>query len=168
MNKWTSVFALMLVALGLTGCLGGGAPKPKYALHLPMEASETLSLPASSLSVHLAQHLRRYTTSPLIYDRATHTVTPYRALVYYAPIDVLLEHLLEAHLSPTVSTPLRLTINEYAIVRDETGASHVQVALVCAGKQVKATTALSEAYTPAEVATAFNLALKAALLQLHL
>ncbi len=112
------VLAFIVVTALFAGC--ASAPKAKYDLVMK-QPSVSVALKASSVSVHMAKHLRAYTASPLIYN-ADGTVEPYRALTYYAPIDILAEKALNNHSTfrfADGTPPLRIEIADFAILSGE-------------------------------------------------
>lgn len=98
---------LLALAILLLGC--ATTPAPKYAVGLP--AGDSITLPAARLELRMAEDLRAYAT-PLILH-ADGTITPCRALAYYAPLELALARALRDATRFTGEGTCRLTVRDF-------------------------------------------------------
>lgn len=116
------LFPLLALAL-LLGC--ATTPAPKYAVGLP--EGTAVALPAARLELRMAEDLRAY-ANPLILH-ADGTVTPCRALAYYAPLELALARALRDATHFTGEGTCRLTVQDFhADLRGPTPLARVTLA----------------------------------------
>lgn len=114
---------LLALAALVLGC--ATTPAPKYAVGLP--AGDPIPLPAARLEVRMAEDLRAY-ANPLILH-ADGTVTPCRALAYYAPLELALARALRDATHFTGKNTCRLTVRDFhADLRGPTPLARVTLA----------------------------------------
>lgn len=96
----------LLALVILLGC--ATTPTPKYAVGLP--ATEPIAVPAARLELRMSEDLRAY-ANPLILH-SDGTVTPCRALSYYAPVELALARALRDVSCFDGADTLRLTVRD--------------------------------------------------------
>lgn len=117
------LFFLLAFSALFLGC--ATTPTPKYAVGLP--AGDTITLPAARLELRMAEDLRAY-ANPLILH-ADGTVTPCRALAYYAPLELALARALRDTSRFSGEGTCRLTIRDFhADLRGATPLARVTLA----------------------------------------
>ncbi|MEG1788060.1 MAG: hypothetical protein RR268_02420 [Kiritimatiellia bacterium] len=147
----------LLLCCFLCGCIT--IVYSKHTLRLPEHSAYHVK--ASKLVVRMGGDLRAYTSSPLIFH-SDGTVTRYRALTYYAPIDTIVESVLSKASQFTGTTPLRISLERFCI---EEGAEGARVSVRLSIPNAPASEAvqpLPENYDAATVATALARALSEA------
>lgn len=121
MNPMTRFLLSALLLLVVAGC---SAPKPTARFTVfPVTTSpdvEKVALPYNGVRVRMAEDLRAYNV-PLCFA-ADGTVVPYRALNYYAPLEVALERALEdaSSFTKTRLGVLKLKVRDYCLVEQST------------------------------------------------
>lgn len=133
----TTVSLITLSLLFLLGCTSHPAAK-RYTV-FPMcenvaNATKLLS-PYRDLRVRMANDLRAYSV-PLTFH-ADGSVTPCRAVTYYAPLELALTRALKeiSDFDPTAAATLKLEVRDYCVIErpaTESAEAHVQVLVTLA------------------------------------
>ncbi len=146
--------SLLPALLLLAGCFGGAKPRPAYTLEatLPQGREAPLTVEASGLDVRMASHLRGFTEAPLRFaPDGTVTVAPQPR--FYAPLDALAADTLRRSSRFTGTTPLRITIRDFALRYAPDGTVTARVTLAAPGRApALAEAPLPPAASPAEIA----------------
>lgn len=156
---------LPLAALALTACTST-PPAPRYTIFPTTEAVPQVTMPGASLRLRMAEDLRAY-NAPLHFH-ADGTVTTFRALRYYAPLELALERALAdlTTFQSTANGTLNVEVRDYCLVDTADGMeARVTLVLMPSGQtpiRRSAVQPLPATATTAEVREAFAAALREA------
>lgn len=154
---------VLLILIALTGCFSTSKTM-RYSVLPPVKMGTPLSTffstPYSGITVRVAKDLRAYDT-PLRF-KANGAVEPYRALSYYAPLEIALDRALSDLTICEGRIPKRLTVvvKDYCIQEDDQGNAKVQISLVTRLEKkdtvsIRIAEDLPKDYTPQQVRDAF-------------
>lgn len=126
-------FLLVAVLMAfMVGCSASRTQKTvRYTVFTPQQqhtlaAQPPKLLPVAGVRVRMTKELRAYNT-PLRFN-ADGTVTPYRALTYYAPLELVLERALEdiTRFQASEHRQLGIEVRDYCIVESASSAESLQ------------------------------------------